>query len=280
MGLIDTHQHLIYPDVSAYAWTDDIPELAGRSFTIADYHRLTDGLGVEASLFMETAADDPDIEAETRKVAHLASDPTNGIVGMIASCRPEVDSGFEAWIEKAQALGAVGFRRILHVVADEMSTQDAFRDNVRSLGDRDLTFDMCFLARQLPLAAEFAAACDNTRLVLDHCGVPDIAGGDLDPWRDDMRRMAGFEHVVCKLSGILAYCAPGQATYETIKPYVDHVLEVFGPDRIVWGSDWPVVDTGQGLPHWIEVTRKILNGVSEDEATAIAQGTARRVYGI
>ncbi len=279
IGLIDTHQHLVYPEVAGYGWTDGIPVLAGQAFTIADYHRLTEGLGIEGSFFMETAADDPDVAAETRHVAGLAGDPANGIRGLIATCRPETDDGFEAWIDDAQALGAVGFRRILHVVGDDMSESESFRANVRRIGARGLTFDMCFLARQLPIAAEFAAACDNTQLVLDHCGVPDIAGGGLDPWRDDMRRLAALPNVTCKLSGILAYCAPGAATYDAIAPYVDHVLETFGPDRMLWGSDWPVVDMANGLQDWIAVTRRILDGLSEADAAAIGRETALRVYG-
>ena len=280
IGLIDTHQHLVYPEVASYSWTNGIPALADREFTLKDYQTLTEGLGIDGALFMEAAADDPGIEAETRHVSALAKIPSNGILGLVATCRPETDEGFEAWIDEAQALGAVGFRRILHVVEDDMSTSETFRANVRRIGDKGMTFDMCFLARQLPLAADLAVACGNTSLILDHCGVPDIAGGGLDPWREDMRRLAGLPNVTCKLSGVMAYCAPGDATYEAIKHYVDHALEAFGPDRMVWGSDWPVVEMATGIQDWISVTRRILAGLSEAEASAIGRATALRVYGV
>ena len=280
IGLIDTHQHLVYPDAAGYSWTKGTPVLAKNAFTLADYQALTEGLGIEATLFMETAVDDPDIAAETKLVSDLAKSSDSGIVGLIATCRPEIDKGFDAWLNDAKAQGAVGLRRILHVVDDDMSQSETFRANVRKIGGNGMTFDMCFLARQLPLAAELADACPDTSLVLDHCGVPDIAGGGLDPWREDIRRLSDRPNVACKLSGILAYCAPENATLEAIRPYVDHVLETFGPERMVWGSDWPVVDMANGIQDWLDVTRQILDELSDVEARFIAQETARRVYSI
>ena len=280
IGLLDTHQHLIYPGVAGYSWAAGIPALADRAFTVEDYKALTDGQGIDGTLFMETAVDDGDIKAETEYVAALARDPASGIRGLIVSARPEEDDCFAEWLDEAAGMGAVGVRRVLHVVDDEMSTTDIFRANIRRIGAAGLVFDMCFLARQLPLASELAAACPDTRLVLDHCGVPDIAGGGLDPWRDDIRVLAQYPNVTCKLSGLLAYCPPGQATYEAIEPYVDHALDCFGPDRMLWGSDWPVIDLANGLPDWIAVTRRILDALGEDEARAVASGTAERVYGL
>lgn len=278
IGLIDTHQHLIYPEVAGYSWTAGIPALEDRAFRVEDYRALTESAGIIGTLFMEAAVDEADFGAETDHVAKLAADPANGILGLIATARPETDDGFVAWIEAARGKGAVGFRRVLHVVDDAMSTGDTFRANIRRIGAADMTFDMCFLARQLPLAIDLADACDNTRLVLDHCGVPDIAGGGLDPWRAHIAALAERPNVICKLSGLLAYCAPGQAGYEAVKPYVDHVLESFGPQRMVWGSDWPVVNLGGGIGDWLSVTRTILDAVSKDEARAIASETARRVF--
>ncbi|ROT96136.1 amidohydrolase [Histidinibacterium lentulum] len=277
MPLIDTHQHLIYPEVAGYGWTSGIPALSG-AFTLPDYKALTEGQ-IAGSLFMETAVDDADIRAETDHVAGLMAEEGSDILGLIVSARPEEEDGrFVPWLEEVQAKGAVGVRRVLHVVDDEMSRSETFRANVRRIGAAGLAFDMCFLARQLPIARELAEACPDVRLVLDHCGVPDIAGGGLDPWREDIAALADLPHVRCKLSGLPAYCAPGTASAETLAHFVDHVLEVFGPSRICWGSDWPVVNLGPGLPGWLEITRQILGALTEDEALAIAQGTAREVY--
>ena len=277
--LIDTHQHLIYPDVAGYAWTDGIPALAGTAFRLDTYRQLA-GTDVAGTLFMETGVDDADYQAETRFVARLARQPDSGILGLIASCRPETDEGFDAWLDECAELNIVGFRRILHVMPDDLSQSERFRRNVRAIGARDRVFDMCFLARQLPIALALAEACDNTRLVLNHCGVPDIAGGGIDAWRADIDALAALPHVACKLSGLLAYCAPGDATLAAIRPYVDHVLETFGPTRMVWGSDWPVVDMANGLPDWLQVTRTILDGLSPDEAAQIAGENAIDIYRI
>ena len=277
---MDTHQHLIYPDVAGYGWTDDIAALANKPFTLETYQHLSKDMDIIGSLFMEVGVNDADYIAETRFIANLAKNPDNAILGIIASCRPENDAGYSDWMDECEDLGVLGFRRILHVVDDAVSLTDTFRRNVAAIGARGKTFDMCFLSRQLPMALELAQACDNTRLILDHCGVPDIASGVLDPWRDDMRALAGLANVTCKLSGLMAYCAPGQASLAAIQPYVDHVFEVFGSDRIVWGSDWPVVDLANGLPDWIDVTQQIFSQLSKDEAVAVGATNAATIYGV
>lgn len=277
MDFIDTHQHLIYRGKVGYAWTEGIPALATGDFTVADYQALTAGAGVAATLFMECGVDDGDWQAEARMVARLVANPANRMLGQIAGCRPEED-GIEGWLDQCADLNVVGLRRILHVVPDEMSQSPRFRDNLRAIGRRGLPFDLCFLARQLPIARDLLAACPDQQFVLDHCGVPDIAGGAFDSWAAEIRAVAAFPHVVCKMSGITAYCAPGQATEAAVAPYVAHVLDCFGADRVLWGGDWPVVNLGAGLPDWIAMSRNLLAGWSAEEKAAVAQGTARRVY--
>ena len=276
--LIDTHQHLIYREISNYSWTKDIPPLAENSFTIPDYKNLTAGLGIGGTIFMESGVDDPDYQKETRFVDSLSKDLNNGLIGLIVSIRPEKDDNFSKELEETIQMGAVGYRRILHVESDDMSQSDIFRKNVRKMGDAGKTFDLCFLEKQLPVAIELAKACDNTTLILNHCGVPNIAGDTFETWSRDIKIISELPNVICKLSGLMAYCAPGTSSIDTIRPYVDHVLECFGSKRMVWGSDWPVVNLGKGLPEWISVTREILSKLSDDEADAIANGTAKTVY--
>ena len=278
ISLLDTHQHLVYREKASYGWTKDIPSLAEGNFTLDDYKTLTEGLGIGGTLFMETGVDDPDYQQETRFVKSLADNSDNGMIGLISSIRPESDEAFETWLEETIEMGVVGYRRILHVMPDDTSQSDIFRKNVRKIGVSGKTFDICFLPGQLPIACELAKACENTKLILNHCGVPDIAGDGLDPWRQDIKALAQIPNVICKLSGLMAYCAPGTSSLETIEPYVDHVLNCFGPNRMVWGSDWPVVNLAKGLPEWIAVTRKILGKLSVDEASSIAYGTAQIVY--
>lgn len=277
--LLDTHQHLIYPDRQHYGWMAHAPALAGRAFTLADYRALTEGAGVAGSIFMEVDAADG--RSEARMVADLARVPGSGILGIVASCRPEEDAGFAAWLDEGPSLGVVGYRRILHETGDEVSRAGTFRANVRAIGARGLPFDMCFLARQLPLALELAQACPETVLVLDHCGVPDIAGGGWEAWREGVEALAAMPNVVAKLSGVFAYCAPGTATLATVRPWVEAVIAAFGPERCLWGSDWPVVNVrGGDLAGWIAAFRAILAGYSADEQAAMAHRTAERVYGV
>ncbi|PPR44211.1 MAG: hypothetical protein CFH17_01290, partial [Alphaproteobacteria bacterium MarineAlpha5_Bin7] len=255
-----------------------IPPLAENSFTIQDYKNLTAGLGIGGTIFMESGVDDPDYQKETSFVDSLCKDPENSLIGLIVSIRPEKDDNFSKDLEETIQMGAVGYRRILHVESDDMSKSDIFRKNVRKMGISGKTFDLCFLEKQLPVAIELAKACDNTTLILNHCGVPNIAGDTFESWSRDIKTISELPNVICKLSGLMAYCAPGTSSLDTIQPYVDHVLECFGAKRMVWGSDWPVVNLGKGLPEWISVTRKILSKLSKDEADAIANGTAKRVY--
>ena len=274
--LFDTHLHLLYHNELNYAWTKDIPPLAEGDFTAEDYKSLTDGLGVGGSLFMEVDAED--YKKETNFIKSIANDTDNGIKGMIASIRPEQEDGFESWLNTSIDIGVVGYRRVLHVASDEMSQNETFRKNIRKIGNAGKTFDMCFLQKQLPIAIDLAKSCDNTTLILNHCGVPDIAGDGLSIWSENIKSLAELSHVYCKLSGIMAYCAPNTASYKTIEPYVDTVLNYFGPDRIVWGSDWPVVNLAKGIKEWISVTRNILSNLSEDEAMAIANTNAQKIY--
>ena len=277
--LIDTHQHLIYRDRFDYGWSDGLPALADKDFTIGDYRRLTADCDVAGTIFMEVDVG-CDYRDETRFIAELAANPENNLLGIISSCRPEHQEGFEAWLEECEVLPVVGFRRILHEVDDGLSRGGGFRENVRKIGRRSLVFDMVFRAGQLGVAAELAKACDDMNLVLNHCGVPDIAGGGFGDWRKGISAVAELPHVSCKISGVLAYCPAENATIDAVRPYVEHVIECFGTDRLVWGSDWPVVDIRSGLPEWTGIFRRLVSDLSGDEIDAICNGNARRIYGI
>ena len=276
MDLIDAHLHLIHRDQLTYNWMPNAPMLDTGDYTLADMKALAAGR-ITGSIFMEV--DVSDFRHEARMVKAMMQ-PGSGLLGQIAGCNPAQAEGFDQWLADCDALNVVGFRRILHEGPDDVSRSDTFRRNVRAIGATGRVYDMVFLARQLPVALELARACPEMTLVLDHCGVPDIAGGAMDPWRADMAALAALPHVHCKLSGILAYCAPGTASLEVVRPWVEHVIEVFGPGRVLWGSDWPVVNVGGGLPLWLDITDGLLAGLSADEQAAIRAGTARRVYGV
>jgi predicted TIM-barrel fold metal-dependent hydrolase len=278
--IIDTHQHLIYPERYSYSWTAGLPQLAGKGFRYDDYLMAIEGTGVSRTIFMESGADDPHWQEETRFVHTLAGTPGSLIAGIIANCRPEEERGFEAYVESVLSPKLVGFRRILHTEPDELSERTCFSSNVRLLEKDELTFDICVLARQLPLATKLAAKCPNVQLVLDHCGVPDVASGEIDSWRRSITEIAKLPNVACKISGVLAYCAPGQATLEAVRPYVEHCLEQFGLHRTVWGSDWPVCTITRDLRTWVNVTHQLIAAAGESNQRQLLHGNAMRIYGL
>ena len=279
MDLIDTHQHLIYNSEASYGWAKEIPALQS-DFTIEDYHHLTKDYNIIGTLFMECAVDDPDYKKEANFIHSLIQKSDSGIKGLILSTRPEDDREFDKWLDESNSLGVVGYRRVLHTEPDELSQQSNFRENISKIGKTGKPFDLCFREDQLKIAIELSKSCDEMDLILNHCGVPAIASGEMNEWKKDITALSKLKHVTCKLSGIMAYCAPGTASYETIKPYVDHVIESFGPDRMIWGSDWPVVNLAKGLPEWLAVTETIMSNISKDEASKIANINAKRIYNI
>lgn len=272
--LIDTHRHLILRDRLGYAWTEGLAPLAG-AFTPADYDHLTQGAGIGGVLHMEAGTDDADYQREARIVAALA-DPR--LVGQVASCRPETEAGFEAWLDACAGLRVVGFRRILHVVPDGLSEPPVFRANLNRIAARGLSFDLCLRADQLGIGLALARACPTLSLVLDHGGNPPVAEEAWQPWAAGIVALAACENVTVKLSGLTVHCPPGGTKAARLRPWFDHLLASFGPERMLWGSDWPVTDLNSGLPGWIAVTRDLLAPLSADERAAIASGTARRVY--
>jgi predicted TIM-barrel fold metal-dependent hydrolase len=275
--ILDTHLHIIDRSALRYPWLAGVAAL-DRDFLYEDYVGEARRGGISGALHMEVDVDPQDIDAETAYVAGKAGE--GGLLrGCVAACRPEA-AGFPAELDRALADPFVkGFRRVLHVVPDEVSESGAFRENLRRLAGTGLPFDLCVLARQLPQAVALAAAAPEVQFVLDHCGVPDIAGGAQEPWRGMVSELARRPNVVAKISGVVAY-AGAHWTVETLRPWVEHVIGAFGWDRVVWGSDWPVCTLGGGLTRWLEATQALIAGASEGERERLLAGNARRIWGV
>jgi predicted TIM-barrel fold metal-dependent hydrolase len=122
-------------------------------------------------------------------------------------------------------------------------------------------------------------ACPDTVFVLDHCGVPDIAGDGYDDWAMFVTDLARRPNLNAKISGITAYARPDWRL-ETLRPYVQHVISAFGWDRVVWGSDSPVCTLQSSLDQWVAVTHALISGASDSEKQALFQGNARRIWQI
>ena len=274
MRIIDTHLHLVYPERFAYPWLANAPAI-NRPWTHDAYFAEALPLGIEGALHMEVDVAPADSAAETAFVLGLPH-----IVGAIAACRPE-DAAFPDQLERllAASRGRVkGLRRILHEVPDEVSQSALFVENLRRLVPHGLTFDLCLRADQLHLGVRLARLVPDLTFVLDHCGNPDINGLGLDPWRDNLRAIAALPNVVGKVSGLVNHCDPGWSA-DTLRPYVEHVIDSFGWDRVVWGSDHPVATTTGGtLSDWVAAARAIVAGASPDEQAALFSRNAERFY--
>ncbi|WBU52817.1 amidohydrolase [Paracoccus sp. SCSIO 75233] len=278
MDILDTHLHLVDRGVLRYPWLDGAGELE-RDWSYGEYATEAAKCGITRALHMEVDVAPDMIAAETDFIESLPPHEDVPIVGVISACRPEND-GFAAEVERALAHRLiVGFRRALHVVPDEVSQTGTFRRNIHSLGRAGLPFDICVLARQLPLATELVAAAPDTQFVLDHCGVPDIAGGAFDSWAADITRLSQHENVSAKISGIPAYASAGWAA-DDLRRWTDHIVESFGFDRLVWGSDWFVCTLGGGLTKWVSAARELFADASEDEQRALFSANAARIWKI
>jgi len=280
--MIDTHQHLIYPSLFRYSWAADVPALQGE-FRIEEYRAASGGSEISGTIFMEVDVDADQSGQEAAFFCQLAEDSSNGILGVVAAARPE-HSGFEKYLDSIAHPKLLGIRRVLHTQPDELSQSSTFRENLRLLGQRGLPFDLCVLQRQLPLALDLAKACPENTFILDHCGVPDIAANDAPHgdgflnWQCGIRSLAALPNLNGKISGLTAYAAEHQRTAVHLQPYVDTMLESFGPSRLVWGGDWPVVNLGSGLVDWCELTTSLLAGLTPAERDSVLCDTAQRVY--
>jgi L-fuconolactonase len=135
----------------------------------------------------------------------------------------------------------------------------------------DLSFDALVLPRQLQSLRGVAERYPDLPIVIDHAGKPPVASGELSPWREEMNRLAALQQVHCKLSGLVTEAAPGW-TAGALKPYVAAILSAFGPERVMWGSDWPVLDLASSYDEWVALSDALLAGLNQHER--------RRVYGL
>lgn len=271
MRILDTHLHLVYLDKFSYPWLNSVPAL-NRQWDIESYFAEAAGLGVEAALHMEVDVLEPQAEDETRFALGLPR-----IVGAIAQAHPE-KLDFPEHLERLAALtGTKGVRRLLQSDPDELSADDFFRANVRRLAGHNMTFDLCVQAKQLPVARALAAACPDVQFVLDHCGNPLIASGDLAAWRRDIAALAELPNVAGKISGIVNH-APKVWDAQTLRPGVEHMIESFGWDRVVWGSDRPVFTLNGTLTQWVNAAKTIVSGASVAEQEQLFWRNAERIY--
>jgi predicted TIM-barrel fold metal-dependent hydrolase len=277
MKIVDTHQHLWDKELFHYSWLKPLPKL-DRSFRLSDYRDATSGLEIERTVFVECDVNGSQMMDEALHVLRIADDSENRIAGIIASARPEND-GFDAHVRRLVEHPKVkGIRRILHTSPDGVGRGELFIENVARLKEHGLSFDICLLARQLPVAINLASKCPDVAFVLDHCGVPDVKNQVLHPWRNDIRELSKFPNVACKISGLVAYADPAQWRAEDLRPFVEHVIESFGWHRVMFGSDWPVCNLTASYSKWVETLLALTHSAGEGNQKKLFRENAIRIY--
>ena len=275
--IVDTHLHLVYRDRLRYPWLAGVAPL-NRDFDYETYAVEARRCGVTDALHMEVDVEPDDIELETRNVEGLAGQPHSLLRGAISACRPE-DDGFPAFLDRQLADPFVkGFRRVLHVVPDDLSESVTFRANIKRLAEAARPFDLCVRPDQIGKAIALADLAPSVQFVLDHCGVPAIKDRAEHPWREHIAEIARRPNVAVKISGVVAYAEPETWTVDDIRPYVEHAIDSFGWDRVVWGSDWPVCTLTASLSIWVAATHAITLGCSADERARLFSVNARRIW--
>jgi predicted TIM-barrel fold metal-dependent hydrolase len=277
MQIVDTHQHLWDLDLFRYSWLNSLPAL-NRSFRMPDYLEAAKGLNVVKSVHLEADVDEPYMLDETRHLLALADQPDNPLDGVVACGRPESEH-FKSYLDQVAGHPRLkGIRRVLHTQPDEVGQGATFINNVAALSGYGLSFDLCVLARQLPIAINLVSKCPDVVFILDHCGVPQVKERNLDPWRSYIAEIARFPNVCCKISGLVAYADPQRWTTEDLRPFVEQAIASFGWNRLLFGSDWPVCTLSASYQQWVEALRAITQEAGEVNQRKLFHDNAVRVY--
>ena len=274
-AVVDSHVHFWDPAAREHAWLAGDARL-DRPFGPTDYAAATGGrvggvVAVQADCRWDQAQD------ETSWFGTFG-DAEVPVIGIVAAARledPEV-GGHLNWLGEQPLV--VGVRRLLQDEPSGFATSDGFVEGVRSLARHGLTMDLCVRHHQLAEVTELVRLCPDVTFVLDHCGKPDIRGGGYDAWAADLGRLAELPRVSCKLSGLLSEADAANAS--AVPAYLTHALAVFGPERCLFGSDWPVCTTAGSWDQWWDVAGEVLDQLDADGKDHVLGGAAVRTYGL
>lgn len=271
--MIDAHQHFWRIGRNDCHWPT--PDLAAihRDRTTGDLIELAAPLGVHGSVLIQSQPNDRD----TDYLLHLAAVApfVRAVVGWADLAAPDAARRIAHLAARPKFRG---LRPMLQDLAqDDWILQPALAPAVAAMFAHGLSFDALVAPRHLRSLRVFAERHPRLAIVIDHAGKPDIASDALDPWRDDIAALAALPQVFCKLSGLPTLLAPGQPA-QAVRPYIDHLLEIFAPERLMWGSDWPVVDLGGGYTAWLRLAREALQSLPETDVAKVFGVTAQQFY--
>ncbi len=277
--IVDSHVHLWDPDGISVSWLKTSPKL-NRPHGLAEYDAATAGVEVDAIVYLEIDADPSYRLTEAKQIAALA-ERDRRIQGIVACAPLEDGDQVRALLADLVAIGPLvkGIRRIYQADPDPACClRPGFVRGVQLLPEYGLTCDLCLNHTQVASTIELVRRCPGTEFILDHIAKPDIRGGGLDPWRGQMAELAGFPNIVCKISGAVNEADHAAWTVADIRPYVEHVLTVFGEDRVVFGGDWPVVTHAAPWRGWVDALDEITAGFSDGAKRKLWAKNARRFY--
>jgi L-fuconolactonase len=274
---IDAHQHFWKYTATEYGWINEQMAVLQRDFLPRDLKPLLDDNGFEGSIAVQARQS---LE-ETRWLLELAEENNfiQGVVGWVDLCSPQLRGQLE---ELASHKKLVGVR---HVVQDEpddrfMSRPEFRRGMWRSLRSLDWPTICCFIRAICLLLVQLVQEFPAQTFVLDHLAKPAIADGALEPWRRDIRELAKFPNVSCKLSGMVTEARWKQWKQDDFRPYLDVVLDAFGPSRLMIGSDWPVCTLSADYAHTVGIVLDFVQQLTETERDGILGGNCARIYRI
>ncbi|WP_371171155.1 amidohydrolase family protein [Aliiroseovarius sp. 2305UL8-7] len=242
--MIDTHQHFWKLDRGDYGWlTPDLTPLY-RDFLPEDLEPILKACGIDATIAVQAA----DSEAETDYLLTLA-DRYEWIVSVVGWVDLEAQSAVASIERLARHPKLVGLRPMIQDIEDEAwMLRDTLRPAIDAMVANDLTFDALVTPRHLHHLKAFLTRYPELRVVIDHCAKPEIRNDAFEPWASQMIELADFPNVFCKMSGLATEAREGWAP-EDLKPYLAHVCRQFGPSRVLFGSDWPVVNLASSYEH-------------------------------
>ena len=276
--IVDAHVHLYDPGVIRYRWMAGNDALAGPHL-MAELGAARGAVAIEGLVWVEVGADSGQYLQEASYVAGLAErDPR--LLGMVAHAPLERGAAVTPDLEKLAAHDLTrGIRRLLQDEADaEFCLAPSFVEGVKLLPRFDLAFDICVRHHQLAAAVELVRRCPEVRFVLDHIGKPAIRDGLMEPWRRHIRDLAGLPNVHCKLSGVITEADHQTWTAPQLRPYLDHVVECFGFERLLYASDWPVSEQTHRYPAWVRILDDLTAACSDAERRKLFRDNAIAFY--
>jgi L-fuconolactonase len=288
--IIDTHQHLWDRDRLDPPWLYGAAGILRGVYDRREYAEATRGLKVR-SMYMEIDCADDKLDQEAETILGWCGEKSSTMVGAILGGRP-ASEGFAAYLDRhTKSKSVQGLRRILHSGATPARTclDKKFVAGIQELGKRSLTFDLCMRPAELDDGAELAKQCPDTTFVVDHCGNVDPKvflktrdesekpSHSADGWKRSMDRLAALPNVYCKISGLVAR-APLVWEVEHLAPAVNHCLNAFGPDRVTFGSDWPVCLTRATIQQWVAALRTIISERPPADQEKLWSANALRLY--